>query len=422
MTKKICLLTLVLTLLVSSVAVAEVTNRDMQLMGGVVVSNATDSFFFAPMEEGVTNHWGLYALSKAASGPIVTITSGYPARLVQASDTTVYFFGYSDADRTVHELYSVDIATGTANSTPLLTDVASAFVGDDDNTFLYVTKADPYTLHSYDLSAQKSTKIKDMSGSKKKIYDAIVYKGKTYFVTKTDSGSEDAYEYHPESGKATNLDVPSPKALTSVLYEGYRLYGTDAQATRVYAMKLGSKSSTQISQKYPISLGSPRFGEAIYVYDGDGNRIIRYPLDGSAESSIQPDDGNVLTRMVMGGNQDELLLLTATSVCSVRPDLSSQTKLFDFTIGGQMWNYVVPAGNNILVMGYGPETLTHASNMMPTGVYAFDRSGNLLFGYPSYDPEAESATAANDGQVHLPEGLGSVPVDEHEEGETYFVF
>lgn len=68
MLKKTFILVLTVAMLLSSVAMAEITNRDQQLLGGVAVSNANDTFFFAPMEEGATKHWGLYALSSWLDG------------------------------------------------------------------------------------------------------------------------------------------------------------------------------------------------------------------------------------------------------------------------------------------------------------------------------------------------------------------
>ena len=61
--------------------------------------------------------------------------AGYPARLVYANKTSVYFLAYSNANRTEHELYRIDIADGANEK--LLTNIKSCFVGDGNN-FFYV--------------------------------------------------------------------------------------------------------------------------------------------------------------------------------------------------------------------------------------------------------------------------------------------
>lgn len=419
MLRKTGILALLLALLVTSAAAAEVTNRDMQLYGGVAVSNSTDTFFFAPMEEGVAKHWGLYKLSTASEGPVVDITSLMPARLVHADKGTVYFWGYENSERTLHTLYALDLDNGSEEE--LITGVASAFVGDDANSFLYVTEEEPYTLCRYNIKDRKATKVKDMSATKKAIYDATEYKGTLYFTTKDASGNENGYQYHASNNKATSMESPSPKLYQGLLYEGYRIYSNDATNSRVYAVKIGNKKGVQLGDKFTVSLNSPRFGEALYCYDNDNNRVVRCPLDGSSQTTLDME-GNALTRLVLGGSKDELFLLEDNAIYSVKPDLSSQKRLFDLTVGGQMWNYIVPAGDDaVLVMGYGAETLTHASTMMPTGVYAFDRkSGELLFGYPAFDPE--DAGSDEPVEVKMPVAIGDVPTSGEDEGETVFSF
>ena len=421
MLKKTFILVLVLAMLVSATAMAEVTNRDMQLMGGVVVSNASDSFFFAPMEEGMTKHWGLYALSKASEGPLVEIQDGYPARLIHADNERVYFFGYTDAERSVHALYSVEIATQAYEE--LLTDIKDVFVGETADEFLYTKSDNPYTLRSYNLTEKKDKSVKDMSKSDKTIYDAGIYDGRTYFITRTTSGAEDGYEYHEGSGKATNLDKPSPQLLTGMLYEGYRLYVTDQQGIMVYAVKLGNKNANQLGAAYAVSLKNPRFGEYIYTYGGDNNELIALPLDGSEPLKLKLE-GSTLVRMVLGGSKDQLMLINDNAIYGITPNLTSQTKLIDFDqrTGGQAWSHVAPAGSNaIMVFGYGQDTLTSASNLMPTGVYAYDKTtGDMLFGFPEWDPNAEPAEPAETSNTR-PETIGA-PNEEKEEGETYFVF
>lgn len=414
MLKKTFILVLVLMLLASSAAVAEVTNRDMQLLGGVLVSNATDSFFFCPMETGVSRHWGLYALSSIASGPIIEINDGYPARLLHADAENVYFLGYTDAERTIHSLYSVNISTGAA--TEMLTNIASAYVESDD-TFLYVDKADLYTLCRYEIQTQKATKIKSMEKSEKTIYDAGVYQGTLYFTTHDKNGNEDGYRFNDSTNLANNLDAPSPKLLKGLLYEGYRIYATDQIESQVYSLKVGNKNATQIGSKYKVTLSSFRFGEALYVYDGEANALVRLPLDGSAEQRITLD-GTTLNRLIMGGSKEEIFLYCDNAIYSLTPDLSSQSRLFDFdsSTAGLMWTHIVAGRNNtVLVMGYNADTASNISNMLPTGVYVFDRStGQSLFGFPEHDPD-------NPVEVSRPETFGDVP-EETREDETYFVF
>lgn len=408
--KSLSLVLLAAMLFVSSVAGAEVSNRDMQLMGGLVVSNATDAFFFCPMESGYTRHWGLYALSSPTT-PIAEISDGIPARLVHADSTHVYFLGYTDAERTVHSLYSVEIATGQWEE--LLANIAGAFV-DREDKFMYVSSTDIYTLYSYDIATRESAKLKDMSGSKKYIYDAIEYNGDIYFTTKTDSGTEDGFILNKNSGMANNLDRPNPGLVTGILYEGYRIYAADNAGTQVYSLRIGSHTGSRIGVDYRVSLASPRFGEYMYAYDGDNNQLIALPLDGAAPT-VMPLQSSLLTRFVMGGTVSEVLLLAGSEVYAMPNDLSSAQKLFEFDSesSGQLWTNIAPAGDNaVLVMGYGPETYTHSATMPPTAVYAFDRAGGLLFSYPSYTGEQ--------AEIEMPSAIGDVPIEPRGDGETYF--
>ncbi|MCL1964720.1 MAG: DUF5050 domain-containing protein [Firmicutes bacterium] len=404
MLKRTFMMVLVVAMLLSTVAIAEVTNRDMQLQGGVLVSNAADSFFFCPMEPGVTRHWGLYALSSASDRPILEVADGIPARLVQADDTYVYFLGYANAERTLHALYAVNISTGAVEE--LLSDIAAAFVEESDS-FLYVTQSDPYTLCRYKLSTRKQTNIKSMQKAEKTIYDAHVYKGNLYFSTKDKNGTEDGYRYNDGTGLANNLDKPSPQLITGVLYEGYRLYYNDTVGSRLYSVKLGNKSGTQIGGKYKVGMTSPRFGDAVYAYDGENHALVRVPLDASAEKTLALE-GGVLNRFILGGSKDELLLYNNGAIYAIAPNLSSQTRLFDFDTasGGLMWTHIVPAAHNaVAVFGYNGETASNVNNMLPTGVYIFDRStGAQIFGYPEYDP-------ANPVTPTRPEFFGDVPED-----------
>ncbi len=414
MLKKTCILILALTLLLSSAAIAEVTNLDMQMYGGVLVSNSNASFFFAPMETGVTRHWGLYSTA-ALDVPLVEITEGIPARLVHADSENVYFFGYDDPQkRETMTLYSVNISTGANEA--LLTDVAHAYTGESADTFLYVTASDKYTLHSYSIKNKKATKIKDMSASDKSMYDAMEYKGNIYFITLDKNNKENAYQYHASNGKATNIDAPNPSATTSMLYEGYRVYSTESNGTNVYSVKIANKKGTAIGSKYNISLSSPRFGEAMYTYDTENHKLVCCPLDGSAEKTLDLE-GDTVTRFILGGTKDELLLMNNGAIYAIAPNLSSQNKILDFSAstGGQIFSHVVPAGTDkIAVFGYGAETFTHTKNMLPTGVYILDRAtGEILFGFPDAATEAPTA-----GDTSL--SIGDVPMDIEDDGETHF--
>ncbi len=416
MLKKIGALALMLALLVSSAAVAEVTNRDMQLMGGVLVSNSSDSYFFCPMEEGVTRHWGLYAVSSCANGPILEISDGYPARLIHADDSNVYFLGYTDGERTTHSLYSVPIGGG--NPEELLTDIQSAFV-EESSTFLYVTKANPYCLNRYDISKKKSTEIKDMTKSDKKMYDAIKGDdGDVYFLTLAANGTEGEYWYHGSSKKATSLDKPNPAHFTSLLYEGYRIYATGNNQAQIYSLKIGNKKGTLLAKDGPpIYLNSPRFGQYIYAYNGDGHQLVAYPIDGADRKTITLE-GSTLSRLIMGGSKDEILYFVNKAIYAAPADLSSQSKVIDFDSNAAMWTHIAPAKSKaIVVFGYNADTLTYQDTMMPTAVCVYDRaSGEELFSFPKYD----EANPAPTPSTEMPETIGAP--EEEREDETYFVF
>lgn len=421
MLKRIGALALMLVMLASSAAVAEVTNRDMQLLGGVLVSNANDSFFFCPMEEGVSRHWGLYSVSGCANGPILEINDGVPARLVHADAEKVYFMGYTDPSRTVHELHSVNIADGTTEE--LLTGIQNAFV-EDSESFFYVTEEKPGVLMRYSIANKKSTEIKDMSKNDKKIYDAIPGQdaGDIYFLTMTTNGAQDGYWYHASSKKATNLDKPNPASHLGFLYEGYRVYSIDMGQSAIYSQKIGTKKGVQIGKDGPsVYTYSPRFGEFLYAYDGDSNTLVAYPLDGSDRKTLTLE-GGIINRILMGGSKDEVLFYSGDAIYGAPANLSSQSKLIDFDLstGGQMWTHIAPAGSKAIVMfGYGSDTLTYQDTMPPTGVYVFDRAtGEQLFGFPEYDAEAAAATPVS---TQMPETIGA-PEPERKEGETYFVF
>ncbi len=422
MLKKICSLALMLAMLVSSAAVAEVTNRDMQMMGGVVVSNGNDSFFFCPMEEGLTRHWGLYALSSCANGPILEISDGYPARLVHADSKNVYFLGYTDANRTVHSLFSVPVGGGSADE--LLKDILHAYVEDSDS-FYYVTSENPYCLRRYNIETKKSMEIKDMTKSEKKIYDAVRASkdGDIYFLTTNKNGGEDGYEYHASSKKATNLDKPNPSHFTSILYEGYRLYSIDHGQSQIYSVKIGNKKAVKLAADGPaVQLNSPRFGDYIYGYDGESNTLVAYLIDGSDRRTLTLD-GTTLSRLLMGGSKDEVFFYSGNAIYSAPADLSSKTKVIDFSMstGGLMWTHIAPAKNAVIMMGYGPDSLTHQDTMLPTGVYAYDRTtGEQLFAFPLVKEADPNSTTPVDNT--RPETLGDTPVEPRNETETYFVF
>lgn len=405
-------------LLFATCAQAQIGNRDLQMIGGMAAVSSQDTYFFCPMEEGVTGHWGLYALSSCANGPIIEISNGYPARLVYANKTSVYFLAYSNANRTEHELYRIDIADGANEK--LLTNIKSCFVGDGNN-FFYVTTENPYCLMSYDLTTEKSSTIKDMTSSNKMIYDAGTYDGKTYFLTQTESGAENGYILN-NNGKANNLDSPTPKLVTGMLYEGYRLYSTSSVGNNIYSVKLGEKNAVQLGKDYGLTLSAPRFGSALYAYDGNNNSIVRIPLNGSDETKMALD-GESLSRFIIGGYADEVLLLDDGGVYAFDGNLSSKTRLFDFDIGtaNQIWCSLAQSHDDsaIFIFGYGQRTYTYANNMMPTSVYIFDRdSGEQIFGYP----ENEKSLSLED---LLEEGggvIGAMPEESEEEEDTFFVF
>lgn len=416
MLKKVLATLLVAMMLLTSVASAEMSNRDYQLMGGVAVTDGSDVYFFCPMEEGNTAHWGLYSVNTMADGPIYEITNGYPAKLVHATEKEVFFLGYTNADRDVYALYSLDLSKGT--TTALLEDISATFVGDEDDFFFYVKEDEPYTLYTYDISKEKSVKLKDMSKSSKTIYDAMIYEGDIFFTTRDTVDLEDSYEYHESSGKATNLSKASPTVVFSVLHEGYQVYANDGANTRIYSVEIGEKKATQIGKKYSCSLNNPRYGDAIYCYDSEHHALVRCPLDGSAETSLELT-GDILSRLLVFGDSEDLLFYADGAVYAAPASLSSSTRLFDFSLasGGQVWCYLVPAGDYVIAMGYGTETYTHMSNMMPTGVQVFERAtGNVVFEYPIFEEGAPVEGADSDA----PTSLGADEVITEENEETIF--
>lgn len=432
MLKKCTILLLAMALLVSSTAMAEVTNRDMQLMGGVVVSSSVDSFFFAPMEAGMTRHWGLYSLKNVADGPIWETTDKIPARLVHATQSDVYFFGYTNEDRTLQSLYRVPVAGGSAEE--MLSEIKAAFV-DSNNTFMYVTESDPYFLKRFDVVDNKSTEIKDMSKSNKTMYDAVSVDGTVYFTTLSESGSEDTYKLQSNK-KASNLDKPKPAIATSLLYENFWIYSTSPQGTSpTYVVPLGSTKAVSLTRdnKYNVELSSPRFGKYVYTYDAESSphKLVGLALDNSGDVTLDLD-GDTLSNLIMGGSSSELLFMNDGGIYKTSGSLGSASRLFDFntSTGGQLWSHVVPAvDGHVIVMGYGSETVTHRGTMPPSGVYVFTSSGEMIFGYPEEDANAATAIdTATAGYVSpdigtVPEVPLSAPESEGEGGgETVFEF
>ena len=419
MVKKVLVLLLAL-LMIGSCANAEISNRDLQMNSGIAAVSSQDTYFFCPMEEGVTGHWGLYAVSNCQNGPIIEISNGYPARLVYANKTSVYFLAYNDSIRSTHDLYRVDISDGSAKK--MLSDVKTCFVGDGNN-FFYTTKDAPCLLMSYDLTKEESKKVKDMSSSNKTIYDAGTFNGSTYFLTQTESGTENGYILN-KNGKANNLDAPSPTLATGMLYEGYRIYSTSSVGNNVYSVKLGQKKATQLGKEYGMTLTTPRFGAAFYCYDGNSHSIVRVPIDGSAETK-QALDGKALSRFIIGGYGDEVLLLSDGGVYAFDGNLSGKTRLFDFDLGtaNQIWCNLTQSHDNnyVLVYGYGQRTFTYSSTMMPTSVYVFNRAtGEKVFGYPEYEEALtlEQLIEENGGSF----GGDTTEPTESEEADDWFVF
>ncbi|MDO4573329.1 MAG: hypothetical protein Q4C13_08160, partial [Clostridia bacterium] len=374
------LVLLLAMLMLATCANAEITNRDLQMIGGIAAISSQDTYFFCPMEEGVTGHWGLYALSTCNAGPIIEISNGYPARLVYANKTSVYFLAYTNAARSEHALYRVDVADGSNEL--LLGDIKSCFVN-DGNSFYYATVKDPYTLREYDLTTESSSSVKDMSSSNKTIYDAGTYDGTTYFLTQTDSGSENGYILN-KNGKANNLDSPNPSLATGMLYEGYRVYSTSSVGNNVYSLKLGTKKATQLGKEYGITLSTPRFGNAFYAYDGNNNSIVRIPIDGSAETKLALDSES-LSRFIVGGYGDEILLLDNGGVYAFPGSLSSKTRLFDFDIStaNQVWSTLCQSHDDsaVFIFGYGQRSFYEYYIMMAIRVYIYKRSsGELILG------------------------------------------
>lgn len=420
MFKKMLVLLLAL-LMIASCASAEITNRDLQMNSGIAAVSSQDTYFFCPMEEGLTGHWGLYALSSCQNGPIIEISNGYPARLIYANKSSVYFLAYNDVARTTHDLYRVTVSDGSAKK--MLSNIKTCFVG-DGNDFFYTTTDAPCLLMSYDLTKEESSKVKDMSSSNKTIYDAISYNGSTYFLTQTESGTENGYILN-KNGKANNLDAPTPTLSTGMLYEGYRIYSTSSVGNNVYSVKLGQKKATQLGKEYGMTLSTPRFGSAFYCYDGNNHSIVRVPIDGSSESKQQLD-GSALSRFIIGGYGDEVLLLSDGGVYAFDGNLTSKTRLFDFDLGtaNQIWCNLAQSHDNeyVLIYGYGQRTFTFSSTLMPTSVYVFNRStGEQIFGFPEYEEALTLDQLLEEGGGTF--GGTQAPADSEDgEGDDFFVF
>ena len=426
MPKKISIvLVLAFALAVSSAAVAEITNRDLQLMGGVLASSSVESFFFAPLEDGIPRRWGIFAMSKAGSGPIAEI-NGVPARFVYADQQNVYYLGYTNEDRTVHALYQASTSGGSPQT--LLSGIADAFVEEND-VFFYVSEEDPYTLRRYSIRDKKASPVKDMSASNKKITDAVVAGGELYFLTQAANGTEDGYKLNKSSNKATNLDKPNPGAPFSILYDKYRVYATDSAGTNVYAMPIEGKRALQVGAgRYNMGLTNPRFGGYVYTYDADTHQVVGCALDGSDNVSLTLE-GDTLSMLILGGSPSELLFYNYGGIYATTGSLGSANRLFDFdnTMGGLIWNYIVPAANNhVIVMGYTAETMTHRDSMPPTAIFVFTRAGELVFSHPEFDPNAVPQTP---GEATMPAELGQVPHveaggegDDDDEDDSFFVF
>lgn len=370
-------------LMLPVLAMADVPNREMQLAGGVVVSSATDAFFFAPTQTESTGQWGLYALSSGA--PVGVLGSAFPSRLIHADAQSVYYMTYTDQTYTANDLWRMDLQTGVEES--LLSGIGDVFVM-ANHEFLYVAADDPYALRSYDVEKQSGKVIKDMASSDRKIVDAFRYEGDIYFLAAKD-GREDAYQYHASSGKATNLKEPVPAPVKSVLYEGYRLYSGDGVGNAIYAVEIDAIRGTRLGEGYPVSLNSYRFGSSIYLYDVLENLLVRIPLSGLPPTSLKLQAEGI-SSLVLGGSSQELLLLSPDGVYAIAPDLTSQQLLFSFNMymTDHIWSHIVPAGDaGVLVMGYSEETIQQAGVLPPTAVYAMDRaSGEVKFGYPQTDP------------------------------------
>ena len=417
MLKKMLLLLLALLMvMLSTVASAQISNKDMQLMGGILVSNANDSFFFAPLEQGMPQRWALYSLSACAEGYLAEV-NGYPARLVHADDQKVYFLAYTDANRSVHALFELDIASKEINPTPLLADIATAFVESDDK-FLYVSVEDPYMLCRYDISTRTATELKSMKDSKKTIYDACVYNGDVYFITKSESGSEDTYLLN-SNNKANNENAPKPELYTGVLHNGYRLYTGDKLGSTLYAVAIGKKNGVQLGAKYKVGLNSLRYGSYLYTYNPESNEIIAISFETGDERALRLDGESLLSRLVISGSADEIYYYYSGAVYQAPADLSSSTKLFNFdsTVGGTNITHVVPAGPNaIAVMGYNGESSTNAASILPTNVYLYNRAdGEMIFGFPAPGDEIQEFVPGTGP-------IGDIPTTPADDGETYFYF
>ncbi|MEG0767039.1 MAG: hypothetical protein RR482_04925 [Clostridia bacterium] len=355
----------------------EVTNRDLQLGGGLAAVNEEDTFFFALTGE---KEWGLYTVSGCKDGPMATFQDKTPSRLLYANKKKVYYLAIGSDNR--YTLESVEIGGGS--STTLLENIAVAFV-ENGSTFLYTTGEDPNTLLRFDIEKGKSSKLKSMKS--KSIWDACETDGTICFLTHDANNSEAGYQINKQSGKAVNMPVPSPKSGSGMLYEGYLIYTPAKDNSKVYAMPIGSKKkATRMGEKLAsVTLATPRLGTSLYPYDEETNTIYRLPLDGSDGGSMKMNSEK-LDRYLVGGNSKLILVWDNGQICRMDPELSAKSDLFpfDLTTDGMQWSNLVPVnGDMVLIMGYTPMTYSSVGKTLPTAVRVVDtKTSETVFYWP----------------------------------------
>lgn len=403
--RKIWCAILLLAVLFTSSAMAELTNKDLQLGGGFAAINSTDTFFFAPVDVDESK-WGLYSLNTLSNEkPIVTIGDVKPARLVYADEKKVYFLAFKNAD--TYLLASCQISNGELKKE--IEGVLAAFVEGGD-TMLYVPEGDPYTISRFSFKDGSDKKLKTMTS--KTIYDACESDDTIYFLGTDKSKKLYGYEINKKSGKAVNTSNPSPAMGDGMMYGDYLVYSQNGDTTKIYALPLGKSKSVRLGERIGgMSLTNPRFGAAIYPYDKTNNAIVRVPLDGSEQSQLKME-WETVPEYIMGGYKDKILYMDNDKVYSVNEMLAGKTELFDFPYAtdGMKWAYLTPTNQNyVIVMGYMPITYTELGVGAPTAVHVVNLdTKETVFQYPVLDLEAmaEAAAVAEEaGDTQTPQAI-----------------
>lgn len=377
MARRVFIILLIIIAAACGAASAEITNYELQLSGGLVAVNSSDTFFFTPKEEG---GWELYSVSTYANGPIATIKDVVPSRLFYADSGAVYFLGIRPDNGYIFA--SVDIKTGQAS--PII-DKLESTAAESETTFFYVMPEDRYTLYRYNILEKKSTKIKSLTS--KTMYDAALHNKALYLLGADSAGALTGYELNTRSGKAVNMSSPNPKVGDGFYYDGYLVYNQKGDTTKIYAAPISKTKGVRLGEKVSgLNLYSPRYAGALYTLDTSQNSLVRVPVDGSAPFSL-PLISQGSKSVILGGTSDGLYYWDDGSVYAVSTLLQNKTELFEFDnhTDNMVWTTFAPTKNNhLLVMGYIPFTLADEGKSVPTAVRLVDLSTReAVFRYPA---------------------------------------